>query len=144
MERVVIDASVFAKLFLPEPESEAASRLLDPAGSYGRTRKYSSELLLAECGNVLWKSVRRGRLQSHVAGEHVSSMGDYRIHYLPLADILNRSFELACELDVTTYDATYVAISEKITAPLVTADEKLQRKALRGGYDVRLLSQVTG
>jgi len=54
-ERLVIDASVAIKWVLSEPDGDHAEVLLD----HGLA---ASDLLFAECANILRKDVRRGEL----------------------------------------------------------------------------------
>lgn len=42
---------------------------------------------------------------------------------------------IACELDITIYDASYVFLSEKLQAQLITSDTRLYEKA-KGQYKV--------
>jgi predicted nucleic acid-binding protein len=59
VSRYVVDASVAVKWYLPEPESDAAGRLLDPEHDL-----IAPDLLFAEVGNALWKRWRRGEIGS--------------------------------------------------------------------------------
>ena len=67
MMKVVVDASVAAKWFLPEIHSDAAARLLDPAIAL-----YAPDLIVPEFGNILWKKIRRRK--SHPSKPERSSV----------------------------------------------------------------------
>ena len=54
---LVIDASVAVKWFAPEVLSSEAESLLD-----GDDALFAPDLLLVECGNIIWKKVRLGEL----------------------------------------------------------------------------------
>ncbi|HVG07663.1 MAG TPA: type II toxin-antitoxin system VapC family toxin, partial [Thermoanaerobaculia bacterium] len=57
MTRIVVDASVAIKWFLPEQHSLQALRLLE-----GGRELVAPDLIWAEIGNVLWKRWRQGEL----------------------------------------------------------------------------------
>lgn len=59
MTRVVVDASVAVKWYLPEEHTLAAVRLLDTGVGL-----VVPDLFFGEIGNVLWKWWRRGDLSS--------------------------------------------------------------------------------
>jgi len=44
------------------------------------------------------------------------------------SEVINLSITLAFERDITIYDSSYVALSQKLDANFVTADEKLYNK----------------
>ena len=57
MKKVVVDASVAAKWFLPEIHSPAAERLLDPS-----IVLCAPDLIVPELGNIVWKKLRRNEI----------------------------------------------------------------------------------
>ena len=56
--RLVVDASVGAKLFLPEPLSEQAQALFDRLSDDPPVELYVPDRFYVECGNTLWKRTR--------------------------------------------------------------------------------------
>ena len=131
----VVDASVLAKLFLPEQDAEIAAALM-PTDD-GRRLRAAPDLAYLECANILWKWVRRGRLSAAEAAQGVRDL-----HALPLQtwrakDLLDAALSLAVRFDVSVYDAAYLALADLLALPLVTADEALVRKA--GGPSDRLI-----
>ena len=126
MSRYVVDASVAAQWFLPEPGSERALRLLAE-----RHDLSGPDLLLSELGNVLWKRVRRGELSGAEGREILETMKDGSVTFHPTAGLIDLAFDLAVELGITVYDSLYLALAAALRAILVTADRKLLR-ALAG------------
>ena len=55
-----------------------------------------------------------------------------------------KSFEISRKLKKSFYDSIYVALSELLGSPLITADNKLRQDAKINGYDVLLLSEFKG
>jgi len=46
----------------------------------------------------------------------------------PTLSLLGKTVELAEEIDLTCYDATYLALAEELGFEFITADERLYRK----------------
>lgn len=83
------------------------------------------ELVMFETANVLRRHQLSGHLESEQAGlahRALQSMPMQLWPYLPLAD---RAWELRESL--TTYDASYVALAERLDTGLVTLDARLAR-----------------
>lgn len=49
--------------------------------------------------------------------------------------------KLATANEITAYDAAYVALSHRLSLPLVTADEALARRLSGSDLDVRFLAE---
>jgi predicted nucleic acid-binding protein len=119
MKKVVVDASVAVKWFVPEIHSAAAARLLDPA-----IVLYAPDLITAEVGNTLWKKVRRAELVRGEADEILEAFGALPIEIRPSSVLLAAAFELAIAFDRTVYDSLYLALAVAENCALVTADAR--------------------
>ena len=143
MTQFVIDASVAAKWFLPpsgEPLSVEALRLL--AGyADGRFRFAVPDLFWAECGNILWKAVRQGRLSHSVAEKAILALKDRSFPTTSSLELLEDAFSIAATFDRTVYDSLYVALAVRLKADMVTADERLAN-ALAAHLPVKWLGAV--
>lgn len=125
---VVVDASVAAKWYFREPESAAALRLL-----HADTVRIVPDLFFVEVANVVWKGLRPPVRE---AAGSVDAVTDHLLRsastVVPARDLLNRALTLAVELGHPVYDCVYLACSEAVDAPVVTADRRLLAK-LDGG-----------
>ena len=119
MMKVVVDASVAAKWFLPEIHSEAATRLLDPTISL-----YAPDLIVPEFGNILWKKVRRAEITRTEGAEILRAFGALPLELRPSSALLAAAFELAVALDRSVYDSLYLAVAVAEECAMVTADTK--------------------
>jgi predicted nucleic acid-binding protein len=119
MKRVVVDASVAAKWFVPEIHSAAAERLLDPD-----IILYAPDLVTAEFGNIVWKKVRRSEITREEGDEILRAFAAVPLEIRPSSVLLAAAFELACELDRSLYDSLYLALAVAEDCVLVTADAK--------------------
>ena len=122
----VVDASVIVKWYVPEPGSETAAAVMRSGATL-----LAPDLVVAEVGNVLWKKVRRGELET----EDATDLADRMAVGLPAAlrssqPLLRDAVELATAYDRTVYDALYIVLAVREGATLLTADDRLIR-ALR-------------
>jgi predicted nucleic acid-binding protein len=126
--RLVVDASVALKWYVPEPDSDRARRILG-----GGDELIAPDLLVAEFGNILWKKVRRGELADAEA-EEIAEQFTSRCPVLirPSGPYLRPALEIGLRLQRTVYDSLYLALAVADGAQMVTADARLVH-ALDGG-----------
>lgn len=119
MSRVVIDASVAVKWFLPEIHAEAAWRYLDDD-----FERVAPDLLYAECGNVIWKRARRSELSEEQVDKALRALYTVPIESHPSGRLLESAYQAARALDRTVYDALYLVLAREQNCPLITADRR--------------------
>lgn len=127
MSRVVVDASVVVKWFVPEVHAEAAAAIL--GGPYDLC---FPDLLYPEVGNVLWNKLRRGEVDETEAAAIVTTLSRLAVEVFASGPILPAALELALATGSTVYDCTYVCLAASVRAPLVTADRRLVSTQSRG------------
>ena len=123
----VVDASVGIKLFVPETHSEQDDALFNPLEG-APPDLVVPDLFYAECANILWKYVRRFGYPLSEAGKNMAALKEMKLSTVPSALLVEKALELAVRLEVTAYDACYLALAEDLRATLVTADEKLLKR----------------
>ncbi len=119
MKKVVVDAGVAVKWFVPEIHSVAAARLLEP-----EIVLCAPDLIGPEFGNILWKKVRRAEITRDDAEEILNAFRALPLEIHHSAVLLAAAFELAVEFDRSVYDSLYLALAVAEECALVTADEK--------------------
>jgi predicted nucleic acid-binding protein len=140
---VVVDASVAAKWMLPSSKEPLASEALTLLSRYvkGEIRFIVPDLFWAECGSILWKAVRQGRLTKYAAGTALESLRDRNFPAVSSWSLLDAAFEIASIFDRTVYDSLYVALAVNSNGEFVTADERLAN-ALAARFPVKWLGAV--
>jgi predicted nucleic acid-binding protein len=123
----VVDASVVIKWFVNEVHAEAARRLQED-----QYQLFAPDLLWSECGNILWKKVRRGELTPDEARLIWGGLEQQPISTFPSRSLLDLALEIALDANRTVYDSCYLAAALLVGCQLVTADRKLFN-ALQGG-----------
>ena len=120
MSRFVVDASVGAKWFLPEPGTADAVRLQDPAHELHVPAFFDLEIAKHPMEGGSPKAVvppgrrpRAGQLTGLSLIRH------------PEGPLVGAAFDIAHRADRTAYDSLYVALAAHIGAVLVTSDDRL-------------------
>lgn len=124
MNSLVIDASVVLKWYIPDEEIECADRIkrdfLDK-----RILLSAPSIIHYEINNVVLNAVRSKRLSVNRATLALKDFyfSDIKFHSSSL--LLLSTFKLAEEFNISSYDASYVALSQSARIPFYTADAKL-------------------
>jgi predicted nucleic acid-binding protein len=139
----VVDASVGIKLFVVEPFSEMADRLFTQLAAEQPAHLYVPDLFFVECANILWKYVRHFGYPPENARQDVVDLRSLALLSVSTADLVEPALELALAFEITAYDASYVALAQQVSLPLVTADRTLVRKLSQSNVDVRSLTDIT-
>ena len=131
---LVLDTSVVVKWFVrDEPDDDRALELRE-----GIERGLISAVMPShahvELAAGLVRATRRGRLTLQEAVEALDAFGQFEIGLISSESILDRSFALAASLGLSTQDAAFVAASDLLNVPLVTADLRLIAKAGAAGH----------
>lgn len=121
---LVVDASVLVKAYIPENGSDRASALL-AAMERGEVELLAPDLIYAECGNILWKKVRRGELEAADARDIAEAIKDLPLQIESGRTLLSAAFDIAVISGATVYDALYVALAHAYDTRMLTADRKL-------------------
>jgi predicted nucleic acid-binding protein len=139
----VLDASVAAKLLVPESGEPLADRADDLYLRYtrGDLRFIVPDLFWAEILNVLWKTVRLGRWPQAAAMLALAQVQQWDFPTLRHQDVLHDALAIALSYDRTAYDSIYLAIARMTNSPLLTADERLAN-AVAAHLPVRWLGSI--
>jgi predicted nucleic acid-binding protein len=127
----VVDASVGAKLYSPEPLHELAHGLFDDPDGSPAVRRIVPDLFFVECASSLRKLVMRRVLTIAEAVDCVEQLESLDVEIKPSRDLLALALQWALKQGISIYDALYAATAAANDVPLITADGRLVR-ALEG------------
>lgn len=119
MKKLVVDASVAIKWFIPEIHSDTASLI-----SADTHALLAPDLLSAEFGNILWKKIRLKEISHLIAKDILKIFAAMPIQHHSSLSCLPSALEIAHKLNVTIYDALYLALAEQENCQMITADLK--------------------
>lgn len=136
----VVDASVVVKWLLPEPDSAAALEYRR-RWVVQRIVPAAPDFLLIELHNVFWKKLQRGEITSEAPVLAAAPTFGLELNWYAFEPLLPLAWRLACQLEISMYDALYAALAQQLQAPFYTADAQLVRRLGRS-VDVRTLSSA--
>jgi len=108
---------------MPDEQSEEARMFFE---RYGRKEVafISTTLLECEIANALWTNILRKRITAH-EGEEL--LVRFKMLKIPTFSVeMHDIFELSIKHNISCYDASYVALSKKMNAQLLTYDARLK------------------
>ena len=136
MTRYVIDASVAIKWVIEEPGTRQAVALRGH-------RLEAPDLLIPECTNILWKKVRRDELSDQEAMIAGGLLRRADVWLEAMSGLMEPALTLALRLGHAAYDCFYVALAQQQGCPLVTADDRLVRRARDAGLGSTVLALMS-
>ena len=130
-ERLVVDASVIAKVYLRDEENSDVARDLVARFTRGALDLIAPQYILYELPSAILNAVRQQRLAADIAVQAVEAFLRLELPTVGgdanLPAMIQRSYELAQNLSCRLYDALYLAVALEFDCPLVTADARLHR-----------------
>jgi len=120
MSEIVVDTSVIVKWYIPEQHHEQARALRD-AYLDGKFDLVAPALMPFEAVNALKYS---GHYEGERLEEASKSLPEYGIDLIPF-NKTGPVAEIANNLDITIYDAAYIALAQKFDTKAYTADGNL-------------------
>lgn len=131
----VVDASVALAWCFTDESSASADRALDRLDV---EEALAPAIWPLEVANALRTAERRGRLDladlSHVRALLLSL--PVEIESVPLDDALGDVTDVARQLDLTAYDAAYLALAARRGVALATVDVRLREACVRAGVEL--------
>jgi len=122
--KIVVDTSVLIKWFKRRDEEllKEAKQLLDQI-ERRRVEVHVPALLLYEVGNILLLKTRLGLTALEAALDGLESLPF--VVAPPATPLLKRAVRLGRQLNLTFYDASFLALAVELDCPFVTADRHL-------------------
>ncbi len=140
--RCVIDASVGIKQFIPDLLSDKVKQLFSYLNQ-PNTEFFVPDLFYIESTNILWKYVRAGLYSVTDVPKDLADLKSLSLQVVATAELMESAFEIAHNHQISAYDGAYVALSNKVKAPLLTLDKKLINALSNTSYDIHSFTEFT-
>jgi predicted nucleic acid-binding protein len=137
MKYVVLDASVAAKWYVREADSDAAEKLIE-----SNLQFIAPDIFLAEVVNALLKQHSKAQLEDSDVRLAMETLLRAGVELVASISLLPRAVELALILNHTIYDCLYLALAELRDAILVTADRRFRDKAQDWQARIMMLAEI--
>ncbi len=122
-EPLVVDASVIVKWYVLEPDREEALRIREDYID-GRIELAAPALMPFEVLNAVRYSSDQLEAERLMDIAESLSLYGFRLYGLQ-GEYARLTAKIALERGITIYDASYIALAERLNTTLYTADEKL-------------------
>ncbi|NBB82484.1 MAG: PIN domain-containing protein [Alphaproteobacteria bacterium] len=130
---IVVDASVAAKWFFHEKDSDLAIEILGQ-----RSPMIAPDLILVEAGNIAWRHFRTGKAPKDMMVRLPSELTSYFDQIVPSQRCFPTAMEVATVLDHPVYDCVYLALAEKAETMLITADRRFHKRVQGSPWQERV------
>jgi len=138
----IIDASVVAKLFFPEPLHKEAIIFFQNS-IHNNYQLLAPSLIDYEFGNICWKKFYRGEIKAREAEKIINDFQQLPITRMNVIPILNIILDFSIKSETTFYDSSYLVLAIELKGQFVTADEKFFQK-VQGYFPdfINILSEI--
>ena len=128
MINLILDSSIVAKWFLPEEQNDIALKIKEDFVNKKITIS-APTLIFYELNNILKTAVKSLRIGKKKAVNAYEGFLDLGIIVYSSKDLFKNTLDRAMNLDISSYDASYIVLADYLKTPLFTADQKLLTKA---------------
>jgi len=136
----VVDASVLAALFVNDLYTQTARAMFEELSVDRTLVFYAPDVVYYETLGVLRKHEQRFNYATF--SEDVRVLVDIPLVVTPTRDLLIEAADISSAYLISPYDAFYLALSQRIGIPLVTADLRLIGATTGKGFDVRSIADI--
>ncbi|MCY0859918.1 MAG: type II toxin-antitoxin system VapC family toxin [Sulfolobaceae archaeon] len=120
--KIIVDTSALVALYIPEKFSEIVKQKIEEADEY-----HFLDLTYYEFTNAIRKRVARKEIDENYAMKILNSgiefLANSTVH--EGKDLVKTAYEIGLKYNLTVYDASLIALANRINAPILTTDEKL-------------------
>jgi predicted nucleic acid-binding protein len=122
--KYVLDSNIALKWVLPEPDSDKAKKLRADFRQ-GTHELLAPEVFQVEIAHALTRAERQGKIKVGEAGILWADIMSTPPRLDASGPLLPRAIAISSHLRVGVYDCLYVALAERDSCELMTADNKM-------------------
>jgi predicted nucleic acid-binding protein len=139
--RCVVDTSVCIKQFISDPLTSKVHQLFDHLAN-SETEFFVPDLFYIECANTLWKYIRAGLYTAAEVQADLATLKALPLRVVSTADLMEDAVSIGLTYGISAYDACCVALSQQVSAMLLTLDQRRVR-SIAAAYDVRSFNRTS-
>ena len=128
MKTIIVDSSVVAKWFFPSEENSQAAFQIQKDFIEGKLHICVPTLIYYELNNILKTAITTLRIEKTLANQAYKGFLSLDLVSYSTSELLVSTLEAAVEFNISSYDASYLALAEYLGIDFYTADEKLLNK----------------
>jgi len=135
-DKALLDSGIISALFFKEEISERVEKIVETYEDL-----ITVDLAIPELANVAWKRVQFFKEPKETIEVNLRKGIEFIVRacdVISSREIYERAFEIAIRMEITVYDALFLAAAEKEGADFITSDSKLVEK-LKGLDFVKLV-----
>lgn len=139
--RFVLDCSIVVSWCLEDENNSYSSDILGMFSTSDIVEAIVPSIWPIELANVLLVSERRNRISKADSNRFLKLLADMPIIIddISSAEVLHDILSLGRELNLSSYDATYLELAIRMGLPIATLDKRLQQAAT--DFGVALVSE---
>ena len=142
MNKIILDNAIIVKWYLKDEEYSAEAEKIFNDFRNGKMVLAEPFLLYYEFNNVINIALKRKRLSQDDALKSLSSFLSLpMIQYSFLEEHYTHIFKNAIQLNISSYDSTYITLSEYMNLPFFTADKILLEKTKRFNTNIKYIDE---
>jgi len=125
---IVVDASLTLTWVLKEKNHPIQVKQILDDTVEGIVIPIAPSIWLYETVNGLRSAILSSRINLKIAGNYLSGVLEVSPQLFDLGQIIYETFQIAIDLSISVYDASYIALAKSQKCDFFTGDEKLYRK----------------
>lgn len=129
LTNIILDASVVAKWFFPYEEDSNIALKIRSLYLLKAVSISVPVLIYYEVNNLIRTAIKSLRIDDNLAKEAYQGFLELDLIAYSSKELMAIALEKAVSLNISSYDASYLALAEYLDVPLITADQKLIDKA---------------
>lgn len=126
---IILDSSVIAKWFFPDEEDGKIALKIRDLFLLHEVSISAPLLIYYEINNLMRTAIKSLRINGELAKNAYQGFLELELISYSSRELMALALEKAVSLDISSYDASYIALSDYLKIPLITADQKLVDKA---------------
>jgi predicted nucleic acid-binding protein len=139
MTDYVIDASILVEIFVAGTERESCLKFLESVAAK-RINLYAPDVIYYEVVGALRKHELRGDYAS--MGEDIALLSDLDLVTTSAKELLLPTAQIGRQHAIGIYDAFYLALSIRLSLPLMTVDRRLINATAGKPFQVTFVADV--